>query len=98
MAIIMQRKTDYQIIFNERIYYGTYFFWKKIDTLNKRVNSLLSAINKETDKKTYDYNMNLVVSLNRQISMIFASGLWQGDIVPMGIYLARKKTLPKTAI
>lgn len=91
MAIRFQKQMDYQIIFNEKMYYATYYYWKKILTLNKRAATLLSEINRDTDQKTYRYNMDLVGSLSREIAMNMASGLWQGDIVPMGIKLAEER-------
>ncbi len=91
MAIRFQKQMDYQIIFNEKMYYATYYYWKKISTLNKRAAALLSEINRDTDQKTYRYNMDLVGSLSREIAMNMASGLWQGDIVPMGIKLAEER-------
>lgn len=91
MAIPFKKSMDYQILFGGKIYYGTYYYWNKIHSLEKEVTFLLSAINKDTDKGVFRSNLNAAADLQRQIASVVASGLWQGDIVPMGIKLAEER-------
>lgn len=89
MAILLRKKLDYEIVFNNSVYCGTYLYWKKIDVLYKKIDSLLSAIKEGTGD--YTYNKTLALSLSRQVAGIVAEGLWKGDIVPKGINLAKEE-------
>ena len=91
MAIPFKKSMDYQILFCGKLYYGTYYYWDKIHSLENEVTFLLSTINKDTDKRAFRSNLNAAADLQREIASVVASGLWQGDIVPMGVKLAEER-------